>query len=1245
MQSQVQFLVLLLQLLEISSEVYYIKSSDDFSCPSEPCLTLEQFVQSTSEHVTAGTTLVFLPGRHSLQSSVNLSDISGITLRGTGQNSTPTTILCNNQYNFVWRNISNVHVKSLAFDLTENQWHVGDGAVFRMMRCRHVVIQNCTFQGSGSIRQSTSIALVAVSSDVNITRSHFQGITGRNGGAISVSLGTYLILSENFFVRNEAVNNGGAVYIDQFCGVLLSPHNRFSHNSASSGGAIYCNDSTIDISGSNLFDNNYSLYNGGAIFAFYAILSTLSGGVTFHHNEASHGSGGAIFLDFSTVTFDGHAIIFSRNVARLSGGGMSLRGSDVKGNASLELIANRAGFLGGGIDIASSAQSFLSTFTYPVEVTGNFTENMAKCGGAVAISGGINVTFTNTVMIGNYESALCISRSNVTFMGKTLLSDNSGATGGGIDSKESYVKFRDYTTFDGNSATIGGAINSNQGEVSLNGLTWFLGNTVDKEGGAIYAVRTNIIMRCNCTFEENLALRGGAIYLNAATLILGKILSAYNNSATEYGGVIYSVDSPNTIQCNYSRAIPSSSQFLPTQYCFFQIERLGEVYAEHNTAGLDGSFMYGGLIGKCKVRENREREILDYYITNNNVLSPNTTSKLLSSDVYELCFCDSEQDYTYIRSRNVQVFRGQNLTVSLLALAQGEAVVSTTVTAVTLHSRLRASQNAQTLPEGCSNLTFNLYSAETHDQLILYPNGPCRDNGLARVTVSVTFLPCPEGFTQSGGSCDCEERLNAYKVQCTIEEGIRIVKMAWSNFWMSAVYTDNGSYGGLILYENCPAEYCKTQVVSLTLDDLDVQCDLNRSGVLCGQCAGNYSLMLGSSRCQICSNNYLALLLAFAAAGLALVAFLTFLKLTVATGTINSLILYANVVQVNKRLFFPLNQANILTVFIAWLNLDLGIETCFYDGLTAYAKTWLQFMFPVYVWILISSIILTARYSVLLSRVIGSDPIAVLATLLLMSYTKILRIIIEVYSFVDLDYPEDEKVRVWLKDGNVLYLSSKHLLLMVVTSLVLVLIFLPYTLLLLLGYKLYRFTGWKHFRWFSRIKPFLASYYAPYKYPMCFWTGFLLLVRCALYIIFSFNSLGGTRRSLLAIILMFTALAILGSGRIYENTVVNVVEMFVYFNLIVLSTATLAEYKWPAVAYTLVGTVFVIMVCTAVYQFHLLYLASTAAWLKVKVKLFPYFQHSGSPSRAEVPLPNLSHDPHKIVSKSVIDLREPLLET
>lgn len=78
-----------------------------------------------------------------------------------------------------------------------------------------------------------------------------------------------------------------------------------------------------------------------------------------------------------------------------------------------------------------------------------------------------------------------------------------------------------------------------------------------------------------------------------------------------------------------------------------------------------------------------------------------------------------------------------------------------------------------------------------------------------------------------------------------------------------------------------------------------------------------------------------------------LVAGLMILSNTVSMGTINGPIFYANIVMANTAIFFPDKATNtFLSWFITWLNLDLGIETCFYNGLDAYVKTWLQFIFP-----------------------------------------------------------------------------------------------------------------------------------------------------------------------------------------------------------------------------------------------------------------------------------------------------------
>ena len=69
--------------------------------------------------------------------------------------------------------------------------------------------------------------------------------------------------------------------------------------------------------------------------------------------------------------------------------------------------------------------------------------------------------------------------------------------------------------------------------------------------------------------------------------------------------------------------------------------------------------------------------------------------------------------------------------------------------------------------------------------------------------------------------------------------------------------------------------------------------------------------------------------LLFEIAGIILIVFLLVFRLTVAIGTIHGLVFYANIMAINKAVLFPSVQNNPLLIFIAWLNLDVGIETCY----------------------------------------------------------------------------------------------------------------------------------------------------------------------------------------------------------------------------------------------------------------------------------------------------------------------------
>ena len=150
------------------------------------------------------------------------------------------------------------------------------------------------------------------------------------------------------------------------------------------------------------------------------------------------------------------------------------------------------------------------------------------------------------------------------------------------------------------------------------------------------------------------------------------------------------------------------------------------------------------------------------------------------------------------------------------------------------------------------------------------------------------------------------------------------------------------------------------------------------------------------------------------------------LNLTVAVGTLNGLIFYANIIGANDSIFFtgPSSLTMFFYIFISWINLEVGFDTCFFEGMDTYWKTWLQLAFPSYVIFLVVMVIIVSEHSIRFSHLIAKkNPVATLATLILLSYTTFLRNTITILSFAILDYPDGSSKMVWLPDATVEYLS------------------------------------------------------------------------------------------------------------------------------------------------------------------------------------------------------------------------------
>ena len=130
------------------------------------------------------------------------------------------------------------------------------------------------------------------------------------------------------------------------------------------------------------------------------------------------------------------------------------------------------------------------------------------------------------------------------------------------------------------------------------------------------------------------------------------------------------------------------------------------------------------------------------------------------------------------------------------------------------------------------------------------------------------------------------------------------------------------------------------------------------------------STVFGYSHCQHCSNIYLLLVIPIAVAGLVSVLLLFILNLTVTDGDINGFILCINIISINYCIFFPqCNIGNYINVFVSLANLDLGVPTCFYNGMDDYAKMWLQLAFPAYLIFIATLLIITSRHSTTVQRI------------------------------------------------------------------------------------------------------------------------------------------------------------------------------------------------------------------------------------------------------------------------------------
>ena len=505
-----------------------------------------------------------------------------------------------------------------------------------------------------------------------------------------------------------------------------------------------------------------------------------------------------------------------------------------------------------------------------------------------------------------------------------------------------------------------------------------------------------------------------------------------------------------------------------------------------------------------------------------------------------LCYCSSYNQYDCYKEVFDSIYPGQTITLFLINSrgSYGSQIDETNNVVIDTSSPTACkvtnlSETKQPIKHNnCTELKYSIaFLSDIWCELYLTTSF---QKSLHTDIYYITQLPCPIGFIKSKGECQCDSSIKEYNIECDINDQT-ILRPA--NSWISAT-THNNSYTYHISL-HCPFHYCLPSSSYLNFSTPNSQCQFNRSGVLCGQCQAGLSSVFSSFQCQHCSSIYLLLIIPIAIAGILLVFLLFVFNFTITDGTINGFILYINIISINTPILFP--NVNPIYTFISLANLDLGIQTCFYNGMDDYAKMWLQLAFPFYLIFIATLIIITSRYSTTIQRLTARRALPVLATLFLLSYTKILRIVCTVlFSYSTITHlPSKHTTLVWSVDANVPLFGVRFISLFI-GCLILFLILVPFNVILLFTRTLSRF------RLINKFKPLLDAYQGPYKDKCYFWTGIQLLIRA---VFFGISSLDRNINLIVSAILLTVYCGIYGIFQPFKSKAKNYQEIILIFNL------------------------------------------------------------------------------------------------
>ena len=1066
----------------------------------------------------SNTTLLLQPGIHVISregSCIVHGELMNVRLTGAGVRE--TTVMCTRKWGFGFSSAQNVVIDGLAF--------VACGSVVNMYSNTTAVLY---------LNSSHFVSIINVSF-FNISG---FGVYGDTLAAVNMSdvffggcvLGT-ICVGASFISDNSATS----ITINRCSFVGLGQRGSYKN--------LYDGVAGLQIQGrvvADIRDCSFDENRGAGLFAINSNVSIFN--CSFSANVANQGAAiNASSVWFLNVT----GSRFYNNRADNMGAAIQVRGK-LGSSHSPPLVVNDCHFqnnhaqTGGGIfmfDLLSSV--VLSSLTFV---------NNSACIGAAIYAGDTHIIYG--------DNSYSINITDVVVIGNKWRSSCTNGVRGAVV----YYNEIDDLYISGSSKTG----------------SQFIGNYPQ---GAIQGIGANLHLSGMVSFRNNSGENGAAIYLtNDAHLYfhVNCTVDFSYNIATGLGGAIY-VEGDQTITTSI------------LTYCAMHFIGQGNyaINFNGNYANIAGNSIYATPIYDCLLDTTPAfypAKQSDYYTF--YTMHDSNGNQILSFPVnLHLCGCRYGNSWAGSNISSIRTFPGAtlqcNATFTDYAGSLSPSVVfAQVVTGGSNDSpnvRLAPQQEVQWISTECTALEYEIHGPQNTSVILQLSTKPGRNLR----PIGITLQWCEAGFALQKDSigllqCECSDFLSSFGVTCDINEGT----VSRSGLQWIGLYSD----GNEATASTCPLRYCNPNVANFKLGRPSDICAGGRVGVLCGQCPDGLSVVFGSAECQKCSDVWLLTILLYAIMGALLVAVLFLLNITVTFGSLYGLIFYANILVVNGTIFFSHSYLMPLEIIVSLINLDLGFPLCFYNGMDDLAKTGLQFVFPAYLLLISLTIVVASKYCLNWSssgtyscihrirQSIGKRAVNVLATLIYLSYSKVLRTVIDIFTYVDVYIHNDNNaVRVWFYDGMINYLSGNHILLFIFAVLASVVLFLFTFAITIIPIIVVHSEKNVICRWLNKNMislPVSDAYYSPYKGKYRIWLGARLWLVVLLYCLGPF--LGPQNPSLLLLshailVIIFTfiqirimpfgeaVLAICGKNKQRSMYLLNLLDLFYLLNYALLA--------------------------------------------------------------------------------------------